>query len=117
MHRFYIRESFAKFSYQELCQAAVFVASKVDEHPRKIKDVIHAGLCVRFNTDDISGSVSFAEDSSEYGRLKERLLTLEKILLQTCCFDLTIKHPYNYVLRNIKFLNSTYYINEPEPVV
>jgi len=29
---------------------------------------------------------------------------MEKILLQTCCFDLTIKHPYNYVFRNVQLL-------------
>lgn len=89
---------------QELGQAAVFVASKIDEHPRKIKDVLHAALCMRFKTDDISGSFSFADDAPEYVKLKERLLCLEKILLQTCCFDLTIKHPYNYVFRNVKLL-------------
>lgn len=48
--------------------------------------------------------MSFGEESAEYTKMKERLLKMEKILLQTCCFDLTIKHPYNYVFRNVKLL-------------
>jgi hypothetical protein len=82
------------------------VASKVDEHPRKIKDIIHASLCIRFKTDDISGSFSMSEDSPDYIKLKERTLSLEKILLQTVCFDLTIKNPYNYVFRNVHMIGS-----------
>ncbi len=92
-----------------MCPSLIFAASKIDEHPRKLRDIIHATMCVRFKTEDTSGSLNFAEDSAEYQNQKTKILTMEKILLQTCCFDLTIKHPYNYVLRNLSLLQSKLY--------
>ncbi|PJF19505.1 P-TEFB associated cyclin, partial [Paramicrosporidium saccamoebae] len=81
LHRFYIRETFKAFPSAELAPAVVFLASKVEEHPRKLKDVLH--------------------DSP---LSPERVLQLEKIILQTVCFDLTVTHPYRFVFRIVKGL-------------
>lgn len=87
LHRFYIRESFQSFPYAELAPAALFLASKADEHPRKIKDILIAQ--------------DFALDDS---RAIDRLVKLEKIILQTLCFDLVVTHPYRFVFRLVKGL-------------
>lgn len=84
------------------------MASKTDEHPRKVKDVIQASFCIRFKTETPDASLSFSDDSPDYKKLRNRLYTLEKILLQTCCFDLSIKHPYNYIFRNVKLLQGNF---------
>lgn len=89
LHRFYIREGFHAFPYAELAPAVLFLAAKVDEHPRKIRDVLAA------QEQPVVG---------EDGRAAERLVLLEKIVLQTLCFDLGVVHPYRFVFRLVSGL-------------
>jgi len=41
-------------------------------------------------------------DSREFVELKEQLLASERIVLQTIAFDLTVEHPYKYLLTYVK---------------
>lgn len=102
LHRFYIRESFKTFPFAELAPALVFLTAKVEEHPRKLKDVIAASL------DAIKADTRLATHNYETkeGFSEERILCLERIILQTICFDLTVVHPYRFVFRAVKGLAS-----------
>lgn len=71
-----------------------FLASKVEESPRKLRDVILKGLAIRFRTVD-----AFNESSPEYLKLYGRVLQLEKTALAVLCFDLTIDHPFRHLAR------------------
>lgn len=93
LHRFYIRESFQAFPYPELAPAVLFLAAKVDEHPRKIRDVLGA--------QEQQQQMAVGED----GRAADRLVRLEKIVLQTLCFDLSVVHPYRFVFRLVSELS------------
>lgn len=46
----------------------------------------------------------FVQESLE---LKEKVLQLERVLLQTIAFDLTVEHPYKYILNFVKKINGT----------
>lgn len=72
----------------------VFLAAKVEDSPRKLRDVILKGLSIRFK-----GAEIFSEASPEYSALYDRILRLEKTALVTLCFDLTIDHPFRHVAR------------------
>lgn len=100
-HRFYIRETFRTFPYQETAPALLFLAAKVEEHPRKLKDVLQA---LNETSSDTTTSTTGATDSNNNTNLVERTLTLERIILQTLCFDLVVTHPYKYVFRLVKVL-------------
>ena len=39
-HRFYYRKSFLKCDMLTVCTASLFLAAKIEETPRKLKDVI-----------------------------------------------------------------------------
>lgn len=71
-----------------------FLASKVEESPRKLRDVILKGLSIRFKSLD-----AFNENSPEYLNLYERVLLLEKTALAVLCFDLTVDHPFRHLAR------------------
>lgn len=71
-----------------------FLASKVEESPRKLRDVILKGLAIRFKTSD-----AFTETSPEFLQLYERVLRLEKTALAVLCFDLTVDHPFRHLAR------------------
>jgi hypothetical protein len=45
--------------------------------------------------------------SQESLELKDKVLQLERILLQTIAFDLTVEHPYKYILNFVKKINGT----------
>lgn len=71
-----------------------FLASKVEESPRKLRDVILKGLSIRFKSDQ-----AVTETSPEYQRIYERIIQLEKTVLAVLCFDLTVDHPFRHLAR------------------
>ncbi|XP_038075051.1 cyclin-K-like [Patiria miniata] len=93
-HRFYMFHSFKDFPRFVTGAACLFLAGKVEETPKKCKDIIRvAKLMVpepHFST--------FGDDP------KEEIMTYERILLQTIKFDLQVDHPYSYLLKYAKTL-------------
>lgn len=78
-----------------------FLASKIEESPRKLRDCLHHALALRFkNNTEIMDR--FAEGTRDYRQLYERILGLEKVVLVASCFDLTIDHPYRHLARLFK---------------
>lgn len=92
LHRFYLREAWEAFPPDELVPALVFLAAKVEEHPRKLRDV------VRLTSD----STTSASTLSTKVQWEERICQLERHILRVLCFDLTIHHPYRIALGMIK---------------
>jgi len=88
MHRFYMKHSFKTFSRWVTSCGCLFLAGKVEETPKKCKDVIKVAKdCMteaQFNT--------FGVDP------KETVMIMERILLQTINFDLQVDHPYRHLL-------------------
>ena len=72
----------------------IFLAVKVEESRRKLRDILLKGVALRFKTDD-----GFIEGSPSYNRLYERVLLLEKSALAVLCFDLTLDHPFRHLAR------------------
>lgn len=93
-HRFYMVHSFRSFPRYVTACCCLFLAGKVEETPKKCKDIIKTakGLLsdVKFQ--------SFGEDP------KEEVMTLERILLQTIKFDLQVDHPYGFLVKYAKSL-------------
>lgn len=93
-HRFYMFHSFRTFPRYVMACCCLFLAGKVEETPKKCKDIIKIA---RASLSD-QKFASFGEDP------KEEVMTLERILLQTIKFDLQVEHPYSYVVRYAKCL-------------
>lgn len=93
-HRFYMFHSFRTFPRYVTACCCLFLAGKVEETPKKCKDIIKIA---RAQLSDQKFS-QFGEDP------KEEVMTLERILLQTIKFDLQVEHPYSYVVRYAKCL-------------
>ncbi|XP_065201741.1 cyclin-K isoform X2 [Planococcus citri] len=73
---------------------ALFLAGKVEETPKKAKDIIKMAEKCLPSTE----FAKFGEDP------KEELLVLERILLQSIKFDLQVDHPYAFLLKYAKSL-------------
>lgn len=93
-HRFYMFQSFKIFPRFVTACCCLFLAGKVEETPKKCKDIIKVAR--QLLTDD--KFASFGDDP------KEEVMTLERILLQTIKFDLQVEHPYSFLVKYAKCL-------------
>lgn len=79
-HRFYVFHSFKSFPRYVTACCCLFLAGKVEETPKKCRDIIRMARTM-LNDQKYQ---SFGEDA------KEEVMTLERILLQTIKFDLQV---------------------------
>ncbi|KAF9217555.1 hypothetical protein BGZ59_003277 [Podila verticillata] len=71
-HRFYMRHSLTRFKFYDVGATCLYLASKTEESTRKFKD--------------------------EYRIWKDTIVHTEEVLLEALCFELTVEHPYHYLL-------------------
>ncbi|KAJ8409132.1 hypothetical protein AAFF_G00241530 [Aldrovandia affinis] len=93
-HRFYMFHSFKQFPRYVTGACCLFLAGKVEETPKKCKDIIKTAR-------SLLNDVQFAQFGDDP---KEEVMVLERILLQTIKFDLQVEHPYLFLLRYAKQL-------------
>lgn len=96
-HRFYMFHTFQAFPRYVTACCCLFLAGKVEETPKKCRDII---AMARGMVDDATFQ-AFSEDAR---KAKEEVMTLESILLQTIKFDLEVDHPYNFLVSYAKSL-------------
>jgi cyclin T len=95
-HRFYATRKFSEYERYIIATTCLFLAGKVEETPKKIRDIIAVTELLR-NKDK-----KLDLESPEFWALRENILTHELIVLQTIAFDMTIEHPYKYLLMYVK---------------
>uniref|UniRef100_A0A8C9QWC4 Cyclin-K n=1 Tax=Scleropages formosus TaxID=113540 RepID=A0A8C9QWC4_SCLFO len=93
-HRFYMFHSFKQFPRYVTGACCLFLAGKVEETPKKCKDIIKTAR-------SLLNDIQFAQFGDDP---KEEVMVLERILLQTIKFDLQVEHPYQFLLRYAKQL-------------
>ena len=124
-HRFYAKHAFQEHDRFEVAVAALVLAAKTEEAPKKLNTVIQecyklktramqAGrLSKPLNSKDNESSSSYLDTKGEeFLKLKERILLLERIILHTIGFELSIDHPYKFFVEQIKkliFMNQLVY--------
>lgn len=119
-HRFYAKHAFQEHDRFEVAVAALVLAAKTEEAPKKLNTVIQecyklkaramqAGrLSKPPNSKDNESSSSYLDTKGEeFLKLKERILLLERIILHTIGFELSIDHPYKFFVEQIKKLIHT----------
>lgn len=74
--------------------AGLFLATKVEETPRRLRDVIDKAHEMH--------RLMLDPTSAKYNAYRAEILTCEKSLLQTIAFDLTVEHPYKFILTFMK---------------
>jgi len=99
-HRYYAVYSFKHSDRYTLATAALFLSGKVEESPKKLRDVISFADMVR----NKSTKESFEPESPEYLKRRDEVLLAERSVLQTMAFDLVVEHPYKHLLAYVKTL-------------
>jgi protein BUR2 len=97
LHRFYMRHSMVDvpgrlpgYHYYSMAATCLFLATKVEENCRKMKELVIA--CVRVAQKDPNKLVD--EQDKEYWKWRDNILHSEDVLLEALCFDLSLEAPY-----------------------
>ena len=96
LHRFYMRHPMGDgtdhkgFHYYPIAATCLFLATKVEENCRKMRELVIA--CVRVAQKDPNKLVD--EQDREYWKWRDNILHNEDLLLEALCFDLSLEPPY-----------------------
>ncbi|CAK9256981.1 unnamed protein product [Sphagnum jensenii] len=99
-HRFFLRQSHHKNDRYMVATICMFIAGKVEETPRSLRDVILVSYENRFKKDP--AAVHRIKQKDVYEAEKEKVLLGERLVLTTLGFDLNIHHPYKPLVAAIK---------------
>ncbi|GAB2270283.1 hypothetical protein Dimus_005187 [Dionaea muscipula] len=99
-HRYYLRQSHAKNDRRTIATACMFLAGKVEETPRPLKDVILVSYEIIHKKDP--EAVQKIKQKEVYEQQKELILMAERVVLATLGFDLNVQHPYKPLVEAIK---------------
>ncbi|KAF9620060.1 hypothetical protein IFM89_010710 [Coptis chinensis] len=101
-HRFYLRQSHAKSDWRTIGTVSMFLACKMEETPRLLKDVIVVAYEMIYRRDPTASQRIKQKDV--YEKQKELIVTGERLLLATIGFDFNIQHPYKPLVAALKKL-------------
>ncbi|KAL0457241.1 UNVERIFIED_CONTAM: Cyclin-T1-4 [Sesamum latifolium] len=92
-HRFFVRRSHASHDRFLIATAVLFLASKSEETPRALNDVLRASCEILHKQDFTLLSYMLPIDWLE--RYRERITDAEQLILTTLNFELNVQHPYD----------------------
>ena len=102
MHRFYVFHSFTMFRRHHVSAAALFLAAKVEDQPKRLEHVVK--LC--YNSMNKDGpSLVLSTKCEQYRAEAQEIVSNENIILQTLGFDVAVEHPHTHVLNCCDALN------------
>ncbi|KAF1999670.1 cyclin-like protein [Amniculicola lignicola CBS 123094] len=105
MQRFLMRYSivpkkgYKPMHHYQIAATALFLATKVEENGRKIKELIVA--CVRVALKDPNKIVD--EQEKDYWKWRDTILYGEDTLLELLCFDLSVESPYKTMYEMLRY--------------
>ncbi|KAI3828612.1 hypothetical protein L1987_02717 [Smallanthus sonchifolius] len=99
-HRFFVRQSLAKNDRRTIATVCMFLAGKVEETPRPLKDVILVSYEINHKKDP--GAAQRIKQKEVYEQQKELILIGERVVLATLAFDFNVHHPYKPLVEAIK---------------
>lgn len=101
-HRFYMRQSHVKNDWQTIAAASMFLACKVEDNPRPLRDVIIVAYEMIYKWD--SSASDRIRQREVYQKQKDLVLDAEHLLLVTIAFDISIQHPFRPLVDALKSL-------------
>ncbi|XP_011089125.1 cyclin-T1-3 isoform X1 [Sesamum indicum] len=99
-HRFFLRQSHARNDRRTIATVCMFLAGKVEETPRPLRDVILVSYEIIHKKD--AAAVQRIKQKEVYEKQKELILLGERVVLATLGFDLNVQHPYRPLVEAIK---------------
>lgn len=92
------RDGIPKLHHYQSAATALFLATKVEESCRKMKEIVLA--CCRVAQKN--PNLVIDEQSKDFWRWRDCILYNEDVLLETLCFDLTVESPHRQLFDMLK---------------
>ncbi|KIM56491.1 hypothetical protein SCLCIDRAFT_1220290 [Scleroderma citrinum Foug A] len=101
-HRFHLFFPRKDFSYHDVSLAALYVSTKMHDTLKKPREILMVSYAVRFpelaaKSKSMGGEVDMDPITVEHER--QRLLAVERLVLETICFNFTSSLPFPYVIK------------------
>ena len=93
------REGIPKLHHYQAAGTALFLATKVEESCRKMKELITAFCRVAQKNPNLL----IDENDKDYWKWKDCILFNEDVFLEVLCFDLTVESPHRELFEMLKF--------------
>ncbi|KAF2267948.1 cyclin-like protein [Lojkania enalia] len=93
------RPGFKPLHHYQVAATALFLATKVEENCRKMKELVIA--CVRVALKDPNKLVD--EQTKDFWKWRDTILYSEDVLLESLCFDLSIEPPYKIMYNMLRY--------------
>eukprot|EP01104_Vermistella_antarctica_P009850 TRINITY_DN2580_c0_g1_i1.p1 TRINITY_DN2580_c0_g1~~TRINITY_DN2580_c0_g1_i1.p1 ORF type:complete len:294 (+),score=37.12 TRINITY_DN2580_c0_g1_i1:292-1173(+) len=103
-HRFYYRQSFAKYTPGSTALGSLFLATKVNETPRKLRHVVNVFHRLELRR---GGKPVVLLDIADkkYWDLRQEMLTMESYILRELGFHMMMNHPHKFIFNYILILD------------
>ncbi|KAH9980355.1 cyclin-like protein [Lactifluus volemus] len=101
-HRFHLFFPRKDFGYQDVTLAALYVSSKMHDTLKKPREILMASYAVRFpeqaaKSKSIVGEIDM--DPAVLEQDRQRLLAVERLIVELICFNFTSRMPFPYVIK------------------
>lgn len=93
------RQGYKPLHHYQIAATALFMATKVEENCRKMKELVVA--CVRVALKDPNKLVD--EQTKDFWKWRDTILYSEDVLLEAMCFDLNVESPYKTMYDMLKY--------------
>lgn len=104
-HRFYCKKSFTRFSVKRVAASCVWLASKLEESPRRAKQVILVFHRMESRRENLP--VEHLDlFSKKYQELKNDLVRTERHLLKEMGFICHVEHPHKFISNYLDILET-----------
>ncbi|OBZ71402.1 CTD kinase subunit beta [Grifola frondosa] len=109
-HRFHLFFPRKDFGYHDVALAALYVSSKMHDTLKKPREILMVAYGVRFpelaaKSKSVAGEVDMDPATVEHDR--QRLLAVERLLLETICFNFTSRMAFPYVIKISRAFGAT----------
>ncbi|KAH9037156.1 cyclin-like protein [Lactarius hengduanensis] len=101
-HRFHLFFPKKDFGYQDVTLAALYVSSKMHDTLKKPREILMASYSVRFPEQAAKSKSMVGEidmDPAVLEQDRQRLLAVERLIVELICFNFTSRMPFPYVIK------------------
>eukprot|EP00850_Spirogloea_muscicola_P009143 SM000050S17068 [mRNA] locus=s50:757989:760403:- [translate_table: standard] len=102
-HRFYCKKSFKRFNVKRVAASCIWLAAKLEESPRRIRDVVNVFYRVDLRRHNLP-LVLLEPLSKQYDEMKTDLIRTERHLLKEMGFVCHVEHPHKYIFNYLNQL-------------
>uniref|UniRef100_A0A7S3AAW4 Cyclin-like domain-containing protein n=2 Tax=Rhodosorus marinus TaxID=101924 RepID=A0A7S3AAW4_9RHOD len=107
MQRFYLMESMSRHSPPAVASACLFIACKVQECVKRLRDVIYWSIKIKTRSEQFPRGEDLLEESSRFQAEKKLVLQKERDVLRVLNFDYDVDLPFKYIIQLVKLYGTS----------